>query len=81
MPSSAIYTAAIVLATTPQPNVYCLEEVMRLVAQRFGEWGSASRTSSTITDLLAVVQREFAKLLVFIFWSMHAPPPPDLPAR
>ena len=40
---------------------------MRPVAQRFGEWASASRTFSAITDLLAVVQREVARLLVLIF--------------
>ena len=40
---------------------------MRPVAQRVGEWASASRTFSVITDLLAVVQREVASLLVLIF--------------
>ena len=41
--------------------------------QRFGEWGSASRTFSAITDLIAVVQREVDRLLiVFIFLSLHA---------
>ena len=33
-------------------------EVMGPVAPRFGEWASAFRTLSTITDLIAVVQRE-----------------------
>ena len=42
--------------------------VVRPVAQRFGEWASASRTSSATTDLLAVFQREVARLLVLIFW-------------
>ena len=41
---------------------------MRLVGQRFGEWASASRTFSAITDLLAVVQREVASLPVFMFY-------------
>ena len=36
---------------------------MRPFAQRFGEWASASRTFSAITDLLAVVQREVASCL------------------
>ena len=40
---------------------------MRPVAQYFGEWASASRTFSTITDVLAVVQREVASLLALIF--------------
>ena len=46
-------TAATLLAATSQPNVYWLEEMVRPVAQRFGEWASASRTFSAITDLLA----------------------------
>ena len=37
---------------------------MRLVGQRFGEWASASRTFSAITDLLAVVRREVARFIV-----------------
>ena len=48
---------------------------MRPVAQRFGEWASASRTFSAISDFLAVVQREVGRLFVFIFLSMYAPPP------
>ena len=36
-------------------------------AQRFGEWASASRTFSAITDLVALVQREVDRLFVFIF--------------
>ena len=56
------YTAAILLAATSQPIVYWLEEVVGPVAQRFGEWASASRTFSAITDLLAVVQRKVACL-------------------
>ena len=42
-------------------------EVVGPVAQRFGEWASASRTFSTITDFVAVVQRGVNTLLVFIF--------------
>ena len=42
------------------------------VAQRFGEWASGSRTSSAITDLITIAQREVNRLLVFIFYSMHA---------
>ena len=34
-----------------------MEEVVRPVALRFGQWASASRTFSAITDLLAVVQQ------------------------
>ena len=44
-----------------------VEEVVRSVAQRFGEWASASRTFYAITALLAVAQREVARLLVFNF--------------
>ena len=36
-------------------------------AQRFGEWASASRTFSAITDLFTVVQREVAMLFVLIW--------------
>ena len=36
------------------------------VAERLGEWASASRTFSTITALFAVVQSEVATLLVLI---------------
>ena len=60
------YTAAILLAATSQHNVYWMEEVASPVAQRFGEWASASRTFSAITDLIVVVQREVDKLFVFI---------------
>ena len=49
---------------------------MRPVAQRFGEWGSASSTFSAIPDLLAVVQCEIDILFAFISKSMHAPPLP-----
>ena len=41
-------------------------------AQRFGEWASAARTFSAITDLIAVVWREADILFVFILLSMHA---------
>ena len=41
-------------------------------AQRFGECASASRTFSAITVLIAVVQREVDKFVVFIVSSMHA---------
>ena len=34
-------------------------------AKRFGEWASASRTFSAITDLIAVVQREVDILCLF----------------
>ena len=44
---------------------------MGLVAQRFGEGASASRTFSAITDLIAIVQREVDRLFVFIF-LVHA---------
>ena len=40
-------------------------------AQRFGEWASASRTFSAITDLIAVVQREVNRLFKFHF-LVHA---------
>ena len=60
------YTAAILLAATSQPIVYWLEEVVGPVAQRFGEWRSASRNFSANADLLAVVHREVARLLVLI---------------
>ena len=56
-----------ILATTSLLNVSWLEEVVRPVAQGFSEWTYASRTFSAITDLLAVVQREVARLLVLIF--------------
>ena len=36
---------------------------MRSVAQRFGEWASASRTFSAIAVLIAVVQRELLDCL------------------
>ena len=36
---------------------------MRPVAQRFGEWASASRTFSAIAVLIAVVQRELLDCL------------------
>ena len=45
-------------------------------AQRFGEWASASRTFSVITDLIAVVEREVDRLCSFSCPCMHAPPPP-----
>ena len=61
------YTACIRLAGESEPNVHWLEEVVNPVAQRFGEWASAPCTVSTITDLLAVVQREVARLLVLMF--------------
>ena len=54
------------------PIVYWLEEVLRPVAQRFGEWVSASRTFAAITDLIAVLQREVDLLFVLIFLSMNA---------
>ena len=57
-------------------NVYWLEEVVGSVAQRFGEWASASRTFSTITDLIAVVEREVDRLCSCSSLCMHAPPPP-----
>ena len=47
------------------------------VAQRFGDWASASRTFSAITDLIAVVQREVVDCVHFLVHAcMHAPPPP-----
>ena len=49
-------------------------------AQRFGEWASASRTFSAITDLIAVVQREF-DTCSFFSPCMHAAPPACLPAE
>ena len=61
------YTDGILPAATSQPNVYWLEEVVGPVAQRFGEWASALRTFSAITDLIAVVQRGVGRLIVFIF--------------
>ena len=60
-------TAAILLAATSYPNVYWLEVVVGSVTQRFGEWASASRTFSAITDFIAVVQREVDISFVFIF--------------
>ena len=39
-------------------NIYLLEKVVGPVAYRFGEWGSALRTFSAITDPITVVQRE-----------------------
>ena len=44
-----------------------MEEVASPVAQRFGEWASASRTFSAITDLIAVIQCEVDRLYMFIF--------------
>ena len=35
-------------------------------AQRFGEWASASRTFSAITDLITVVQREVDRLSLLL---------------
>ena len=43
---------------------------MRPVAQRFGEWASASRTFSVITDLVAIVQRGVDRLFALIFETM-----------
>ena len=68
--------AAVLLAATSQPNVYWLEEGCGPGGQRFGEWASASRTFSAITDLIAVVQREVDRLCSFFRPCMHAPPPP-----
>ena len=45
-------------------------------AHRFGEWASASRTFSDITDLIADVQCELDRLCSFFCPCMHAPPPP-----
>ena len=45
------------------------------IAQRFGEWASASRTFA-ITDLISVVQRDVDRLCSFSSPWMHAPPPP-----
>ena len=47
---------------------------MAPAAQRFGEWASASRSFSAITDLIAVVQREVDRFFVFIFESMRVCP-------
>ena len=44
---------------------------VRPVAQRFGEWPSASRTFSTITDFIAVVQREVVSFLCSFFSVRH----------
>ena len=46
-------------------------------AQRFGEWASASRTFSAVTDLIALVQREVDRLCSFFSPCMHAPSPPS----
>ena len=54
--------AAVLLAATSQPNVYWLEEGCGPGGQRFGEWASASRTFSAITDLIAVFQREVDRM-------------------
>ena len=70
-----LYTADL-LAATSEPYVYWLEEVVPPVVQRFVQWTSASCIFSAITDLLAVVQREVARLLVPTLKSMHAPPLP-----
>ena len=70
------YTAAILLAATSSPHVCWFEEVVGPVAQRFGEWASASRTFFAITDLIAVVQREVDRLCSFSSPCMHAPLPP-----
>ena len=52
------------------------------VAQRFGEWASASRTFSAITDLIAVGQREVDRLCAFSSPCMHAcSTSPCLPAE
>ena len=59
-----------------KPNVYWLEELEGPAAQRFGEWASASRTFSAITDLIAVVQCEVDRLCSFFNLCKHAPPPP-----
>ena len=46
-------------------------------AQRCGEWVSASRTFSAITDHIAIVQREVDIYFLFSFESsMHVPPRP-----
>ena len=42
------------------------------VAQRFDEWGSASRTFSAMASLINVVWREVSTLLVLIFHLVHA---------
>ena len=57
-----------------RPNVYWLEEVVGSVAQRFGEWASASRTFSAVTDLLAAVEREVATYLACLHFLVHARP-------
>ena len=65
-----LHTAAVCYASSRHIityNAYWLEEVVGPVAQRFGEWVSASRTFSAIIDLIAVVQREVGRLFVFIF--------------
>ena len=66
---AAGFSSAVRLAITSHPNLYWLEEVVRTAAQRFGEWASASRTFSSITDLLVVDQREVYRLfkLHFLF--------------
>ena len=50
---------------------------MRPVTQRFGACASASRTFSAIIDLLPVVRREVARLLVFFSMPcmLHLPLP------
>ena len=64
---AAGFSSAVRLAITSHPNLYWLEEVVRTAAQRFGEWASASRTFSSITDLLVVVQREVDRLFKLHF--------------
>ena len=56
-----------VLTTLLGADEHWLEEVVGPAAQRFGEWASASRTFSAITDLIALVQREVDILFVFVF--------------
>ena len=73
-----LHTAAVCYASSRHIityNAYWLEEVVGPVAQRFGEWVSASRTFSATTDLIAVVQREVGRLCSFSSPCMHAPPP------
>ena len=60
--------AACCISSRPITTKHLLvEEVTRPIAQRFGEWASASRTFHAVTALLAVAQCEVARLLVFAF--------------